>query len=259
MKRLVSKSVLAAFFACSSFSSLAIAQTTGGTQGSFGGGITTGGTSSFGPTMTGSGSTSGGTSGSGTSTSGNIFQPTTSYFGNYSYGRTPFGSNSYLRGPASANGLGGWNGSSTSANSRTSTTARGTTTGLGGAGGLGGLGGLAGGLNRNRNMNMNQNTQQNKVRTRLSATIMRGELGTPPIPATKFVARLERLPNAVKFKDANVAVQGRTAIIDAPKLAAADIERLGQLLLLEPGIDNFEVAGQTDNQPAANVPTSISN
>jgi hypothetical protein len=106
-------------------------------------------------------------------------------------------------------------------------------------------------------MNLNQtNTQQNKVRTRISASNMRSEMGPAPVPATKFTARLSRLPNTEKFLSANISVQGRTAIIDAPNLAVADAERLGQLLMMEPGIDNFRIAGQTPDQRTV-VPTSL--
>ncbi len=224
---------------------------TGGGTGGFGGntGGFSSGTGSFGGTSSGFGGTGSDSFGSSATQGNSSFQPTTSSFPTgISYGRTPFGAQSNLRGPNAGGRTTGTSGS------RIGTTATG---GLGG--GLGGLGGLAlGGLGRNnRNTNLNQqNTNQNAVRTRLSASEMRAELEAPAVPAVDIMSRIDRLPNASRFQNVQVEMRGSVAIVDAANVAQADLNRLKGLIMLEPGVDDVQFVGLSSEEVQTRPSTS---
>ncbi len=116
-------------------------------------------------------------------------------------------------------------------------TARG---GLGGAfgGGLGGLGGLFGGGSP-FNRSQQQQQPEKQVRTRLRAAI---DVARPPARRieSKIESRWSSLPSQPRFRDVEIEMAGRTAILNG-EVANQEDRRIAELLLrLEPGVSKIE-------------------
>jgi hypothetical protein len=112
--------------------------------------------------------------------------------------------------------------------------------GMGGAfgGGLGGLGGLFGGGNP-FNRSQQQQQPEKQIRTRLRASI---QVARPPASQveSKIESRWSSLPSHPRFRNVEIEMQGRTAILNG-EVASQEDRRIAELLLrLEPGVQSIE-------------------
>jgi hypothetical protein len=118
--------------------------------------------------------------------------------------------------------------------------------GLGGLGGGrnsfgGGLGGLGGGGFGGTNRLGGANQGQSKTTLR---TTMKPVLVVNPVPATQRTTeiqnRMSRIRLPERYRDVQVTVQGRKAILTGVADSEEDVKFIARLLSLEPGIDSVE-------------------
>jgi hypothetical protein len=134
--------------------------------------------------------------------------------------------------------------------------------GIGGRGGLGGgIGGFGGGLGGIGGMNqgglgggrfgggMNQNQTRSAVKMLLKPQVQVTPL-TAPQKTAQVQGRLSRLRLPEQFRNVQVTVDGRKAIVSGQVNSAADLEFISRLLKLEPGIDAVESRLSLASPPA---------
>ncbi|MEX0824885.1 MAG: BON domain-containing protein [Pirellulaceae bacterium] len=107
----------------------------------------------------------------------------------------------------------------------------------GGFGGLGGLGGLFGGAGGRGGMQQQETTR--RIRTRL-----RADIRVPSEPAPQVENRIENrwtnLPSQPRFRDVNIEMRGRTAVLNG-QVGSSEDRRMAELLIrLEPGVSKIE-------------------
>lgn len=124
--------------------------------------------------------------------------------------------------------------------------------GIGGRGGLGGgIGGFGGGLGGFGGMNqggfgggrlgggMNQNQARSAVKMLMKPQVQVTPISSPQRTA-QVQGRLSRLRLPEQFRNVQVTIDGRRAIVTGEVNSAADQEFISRLLKLEPGIDAVE-------------------
>ncbi len=109
----------------------------------------------------------------------------------------------------------------------------------GGLGGIGGIGGFGG-----RNRNFNQTGQQGQANTRraVKATFkpdLEFQEARMELRSSQIQTRLERLPLAEKYRNIQVKLDGRTAILVGTVNSINDARFIERIVRLEPGVDNI--------------------
>jgi osmotically-inducible protein OsmY len=123
-------------------------------------------------------------------------------------------------------------------------------------GGLGGFGGnsFGGGTNRTGG---NQSQSKNTLRTTMKPIVV-----VQSVPAaqrtTEIQSRMSRLRLPERYRDVQVTVEGRKAILTGVADSADDVKFIARLLSLEPGIDSVEsrlTARASTSEPVQASPT----
>lgn len=122
--------------------------------------------------------------------------------------------------------------------------------GMGGMGmggmGMGGMGGM--GRNQQQNQRMGANGQQQYT---LRPTLKLGFAPTLPsneIRSSQIQTTMARIPQAQQFAGVNVQVSGNTAFVSG-NIAPDQAQVLRRLLMLEPGIYQVQLPGESASTP----------